>query len=91
MPWDWIGIVMIRSVTPVHDVDERDDHPEPGCPRAPHPTQPEQHTLFILLDDLHRRPEAKQEYQQDDGEDGDQIAHGDAPLGVKMPTFISAD
>jgi hypothetical protein len=34
----------------VQHVDERDDQPEPGVPRAPQPAEPEQRALLVLLD-----------------------------------------
>ncbi|MFF1612332.1 hypothetical protein ACFVYA_31540 [Amycolatopsis sp. NPDC058278] len=34
MPWDWIGIVMIRNGTPAQDVDDRDDQPQPRLAHA---------------------------------------------------------
>jgi hypothetical protein len=39
---------------PMQDVDERDDHPQPGLARAQHPAQPEQDALLILFDNLDR-------------------------------------
>src|SRR5690242_6374841 len=40
---------------PVQHVDERDDEPEAGIPRTPHPARPEQHPLLVLLHDSRRK------------------------------------
>ena len=44
---------------PVQHVNERDDEPEARIPRAPHPAQPEQHPLLVLLHDPRRQGHAQ--------------------------------
>jgi len=59
---------------PVQHVDERDDEPEARMPRAPHPAQPEQHPLLVLLHDPRRQGHPQQEQCDDDDNDD---FHGD--------------
>jgi hypothetical protein len=58
----------------VQHVDERDDYPQPGFSHTEYPTQPEQHTLLVLLDDLQPQRYCQQEQSDDsDGKDDQNV------------------
>ena len=46
-------------------VNERDDEREPGASLSLDATQPEEHTLLILLDDLRRHHQQHESHSQD--------------------------
>ena len=48
MPWDWIGIVTIRSETLHQPIDDRDDDGQAGVLDTHHLAEAEQHTLLVL-------------------------------------------
>jgi hypothetical protein len=75
MPWDWTGIVMIRSDTRCSTSMNGMITRNPGD-RGPAPAQPEQHPLLVLLHDPRRQGRAQQE-QHDDDSDDNQDFHGD--------------
>ncbi len=61
---------------PVQDVDEGDDQAEPRPALPQDPSQPEQHPLLVLFDDLQCHRRHHQEQQGDDNDDGDDNGHG---------------
>jgi hypothetical protein len=72
----------------VQDIDERDDEPEPGVPRALQPAEPEQHAPLVLLDNFHRHRESQQDQQHDDDKDKDQRFHSGSPFSVPTASLI---
>ena len=64
MPWDWIGIVTIRSDTRRSTSTNGTIRRQPGLADPDHPAEPEQHALLVLLDDAHRQRQA--DHHQDD-------------------------
>ena len=60
MPWDWIGIVTIRSEIRCSTSITGMMSAQAGFAFTDHPAQPEQHTVLVLFDDPHRHRQHQQ-------------------------------
>ncbi len=79
MPWDWIGIVTIRSETRCSTSTNGTITRSPGFARPEHPAEPEQHPLLVLLDDPHRHRQPDQEQHRDDHDNDNEDFHDRPP------------